>query len=82
MPTRYTAIVQNAHWYQAPLFGGTVSVSRYPDRIVFGSLSLSISFEEGAMLVAKTPELTLSITGTTWSFNGVAGQAFGTISRD
>lgn len=79
--TRYTASVDYEHWYGKPLFTSpTFEVTRYADRIVLGSISLPILYQDDRSLIARTNEMNLSVVSDDWTFTGVAGMAAGTWS--
>jgi len=73
--------VDTAHWYGEPLFGSTFELTRYKDRIVFGSVTLPILSQDNRGFIAKNSEMTFSVLDSTWTFNGIAGTAAGTLSR-
>ena len=83
----WSATVTSAHWYGAaalpasftitferPLPSGAVSVAIGP------SLRLPLLLD-GDDWIAKDHEATFSVIGGAWTFNGVAGQAMGTLAR-
>jgi hypothetical protein len=79
---RYTAHVDSAQWFNAPVFTSpTFEVTRYADRIVLGSVSVPIVYQDDRSLIARTSEMTFSVADATWTFNGVAGQAAGTLAK-
>ena len=79
---RYTAHVDSAHWSDAPVFTSpTFEVTRYADRIVFGSATVPIVYQDDRSFIARTSEMTFSVADATWTFNGLAGQAAGTLAK-
>jgi hypothetical protein len=79
----YVATVQSAHWYGVPpLFPSTFDVERFTDHVKIGTLDLPIVSQDAkswiAMDAART--MTWSVVNSSWTFNGIAGQAIGTIS--
>jgi len=79
---RYTAHVDSAQWFDAPVFTSpTFEVTRYGDRIVLGSVSVPIVYQDDRSLIARTSEMTFSVADAAWTFNGVAGQASGTLAK-
>jgi type IV secretory pathway VirB10-like protein len=79
---RYTAHVDSAQWFSTPAFTSpTFEVTRYADRIVFGSASVPIVYQDDRSFIARTSEMTFSVADATWTFNGVAGQAAGTLAK-
>ena len=80
--TRYTGNVDYAHWFGAPLFTSpTFDVTRYADRIVLGSVTVPILYQDDRKLIARTSEMNFSVVDDDWTFNGVAGQATGRLSK-
>jgi hypothetical protein len=79
--TKFTAHVDTIHWYGAPLFGATFELTRYSDRIVFGSVTLPIVFQDERSFIARNSEMTFNVIDSTWTFNGIAGTGAGTLSR-
>ena len=80
--TRYTAHVDVVHWFGAPLFTSpTFEITRYADRIVLGSVSLPILYQDDRSLIARTSEMTFSIVDAGWTFNGIQGAGAGTLSK-
>ena len=70
--------MDNVHWYRTPLFTGTeIEILRYPDRIVFGGVTLPIVLEDDRSVVARDADLTFSAVDSGWTFNGIAGQGSG-----
>jgi len=70
--------VDSVHWYGTPLFTGTdIEILRYPDRVVFGSLTLPIVLQDDRSVVARSADMTFSAVDSDWSFNGTAGQGSG-----
>jgi hypothetical protein len=59
----------------------TFEVTRYADRIVLGSVSVPIVYQDDRSLIARTPEMTFSVVDAGWTFNGLAGTASGTLSK-
>jgi hypothetical protein len=59
----------------------TFEVTRYADRIVLGSVSVPIVYQDDRSLIARTSEMTFSVADSAWTFNGVAGQASGTLAK-
>jgi hypothetical protein len=79
---RYDAQVKTVSWYGPPLFTSEdIEIVRYKDRIVFGSMTLPIVFQDDRSVIARTPEMTFSAVDSTWSFNGLAGQGSGTWTK-
>ena len=77
-PVRYTAHVDSAHWVGTPLFASDeIEILRYPDRIVFGSLTLPILLQDDRRVIARTKDMSFSAVDSEWSFNGLAGQGSG-----
>jgi hypothetical protein len=69
-------------WYGEPVFTSpTFEVVRYADRIVLGSVSLPIVFQDARSLNARTSEMSFSVVDASWTFNGVAGTGSGTLSK-
>ena len=80
---RYTAHVDSAQWFDAPVFTSpTFDVTRFADRIVLGSVSVPIVYQDDRSLIARTSEMTFSVADATWTFNGLAGQAAGTLAKE
>jgi hypothetical protein len=80
--TRYTAHVDTIHWYGEPLFTSpTFELTRYADRITFGSVTLPIVSQDARGLVARTSEMTFTVVDAAWTFNGLAGTGSGTLSK-
>ncbi len=79
--TKFTARVDTIHWYGAPLFGETFELTRYSDRIVFGSVTLPIVFQDARSFIARNSEMTFNVIDSSWTFNGIAGMGAGTLSR-
>jgi hypothetical protein len=80
--TRYTGHVDYEHWFGEPLFTSpTFDVTRYADRIVLGSVSVPILYQDDGKLIARTSEITFSVVNDEWTFNGVAGQATGRLVK-
>jgi hypothetical protein len=79
--TRFTAHVETMHWYKEPLFGQTFELTRYSNRIVFGSVSLPIVAQDDRAFTARNAEMTFSVVGSSWTFNGLAGTGSGSLSR-
>lgn len=80
--TRYSAHVATVHWYGSPVFDSPdFLVLRYSDRIVIGDTTIPILIQDERSLVAKTPEMTFSVTDSNWIFNGVAGQGSGSLTK-
>ena len=80
--TRYTGYVDYAHWFGEPLFASPkFDITRYADRIVLGTVSVPILFQDDHKLIARTSEMTFSVVDDDWTFNGVAGQATGRLSK-
>src|SRR4051812_40631757 len=80
--TRYTAHVDTAHWYGAPLFPSpTFEVSRYADRVVLGTLTVPIVYQDDRNVIARTSEMSFSVVDSDWTFNSTSGTAAGTLSR-
>lgn len=75
----WTAQVDNAHWYGAPLLPPTFSIRMVDGRLLCGDLTIPIVLQDDRSIVARTSEMTFSITGTAWTFNGIAGQASGSL---
>lgn len=70
------------HWFGAPLFTSpTFEVARYADRIVLGSVTVPILYQDDRNLIARTSEMTFSIVDAGWTFNGIAGSGSGTLSK-
>jgi hypothetical protein len=70
--------VDSVHWYGTPLFTGTeIEILRYPDRIVFGSMTLPILLQDDRSVFARTAEMSFSAVDSGWNFNGIAGQGSG-----
>lgn len=79
---RYDAHVNSVHWYGTPLFtSDDIEVVRYNDRIVLGSMTLPIVFQDDRNVIARTPETTFSAVESAWSFNGIVGQGSGTWTK-
>lgn len=80
------AVVENAHWYP----NATFTLPERFDVIIEGETvkiatldPLPFSFREGnERFIVKTREFEFSVQGRTFSFNGLAGQASGSIGRD
>jgi hypothetical protein len=80
--TRYVAHVDAIFWFGAPLFTSpTFEVARYADRIVVGSVTVPILYQDDRNLIARTSEMTFSIVDAGWTFNGIAGAGSGTLSK-
>lgn len=79
--TRYLAHVDSIHWYTDPLFGETFELTRYADRIAFGSITLPIVQQDDRSFTARNAEMTFAAIGSSWTFNGHAGTGQGTLSR-
>jgi len=80
--TRYSAHVATVHWYDTPVFDSPdFEVLRYSDRIVIGTTTIPIVVQDERSLVAKTPEMTFSVSDSNWIFNGVAGQGSGSWTK-
>jgi hypothetical protein len=74
----YDAHVNSVHWYGSAIFTGEdFEIVRYPDRIVFGSMTLPIVHEDDRTVLAKTQDMTFSAIDSSWTFNGLAGQGSG-----
>jgi hypothetical protein len=59
----------------------TFDVTRYADRIVLGSVSVPIVYQDDRSLIARTSEMTFSVADASWTFSGLAGQAAGTLAK-
>ena len=70
------------HWYGTPLFPSpTFDVMRYDDRLVIGSTTLPILYQDDRSVIARTSEMSFSIVYTVWAFNGLPGVGSGTLSK-
>ena len=80
--TRYAAHVTTVHWYGTPVFSSPdFEVLRYADRIVVGSATIPIMLQDEQSFVARTSEMSFSVTDSGWIFNGIAGQGSGSLSK-
>jgi hypothetical protein len=79
--TKFTAHVDTVHWYTEPLFGSTFELTRFSDRIVFGSVTLPIVYQDDRGFIARDSQMTFSVVGLSWTFNGIAGTGSGTLSQ-
>jgi hypothetical protein len=69
-------------WYGEPVFTSpTFEIARYADRIVFGSVSLPIRFQDDRSFIARTSEMSFSVVDANWTFNGVPGTGSGTLTK-
>jgi hypothetical protein len=74
--------VTTVHWYGSPVFDSPeFTVLRYSDHIVIGQTTIPIVLQDERSLVAKTPEMTFSVSDSTWTFNGIAGLGSGSWTK-
>lgn len=77
--THYHVTVDQAHWYETPPFDESFTAVVGHDVVIFGALELPIAYRTETSVIATSPDATIVIEGHEWSFNGIAGQASGTI---
>jgi hypothetical protein len=80
----YQAATDSAHWYGSELVPNRFQVEIFTDRVEFGSLRLSIAFEDRDSLILLGDQVTVTLlrySGDrwTWTVNGIAGQSQGTM---
>lgn len=80
--TRYTAHVDSVLWYGVPLFTTTFEFDRYADRIVIGSVTLPILYEDDRGFIARTSSMSFSVVDANWTFDGVRGRGVGTLETE
>ncbi len=79
---RYAATTQSFHWYSDPWFGDTFVVERYKDRVLVNGRALPIAVvSSDTSWTARSADATFVASGTSWTFNGLAGQATGSLEK-
>lgn len=78
---RYTATVTSAQWYGAPWFGDTFVVEKFADRVLVNGREFPAPVGNDAAWTTRLGnDAQFSVyEGGTWIFNGIAGQASGTL---
>ena len=74
---RYSAHIESVHWYEPLFTSSDVEIVRYPDRIVFGSLTLPIVLQDEHSVTARTRDMSFSAVDSHFVFNGIAGEGSG-----
>lgn len=79
----YVAKIEHEHWYgprvlHFPTFLIVKHLGAEP-RIEIGNLELPVVLDEPRNWIAKDANTTFVVSGDSWAFNGIAGQAWGNI---